>query len=86
MTCTPCIAKLLICVVCSNVGIKCFEYTSETKSELPKVFEKLSTAGRDEIDSVPSVQETEQKCSQQSTFLDHPYADFLIAYATPEGN
>ncbi|XP_076112485.1 caspase-2-like [Mytilus galloprovincialis] len=47
----------------------------KSNSELPKVFEKLSTAGRDEIDSVPSVQETEHKCSQQSTFLDHPYAD-----------
>ncbi|CAG2199916.1 PTPRM [Mytilus edulis] len=48
----------------------------KSNSELPKVFEKLSTAGRDEIDSVPSVQETQHKCSQQSTFLDHPNADF----------
>ncbi|XP_052080957.1 caspase-2-like isoform X2 [Mytilus californianus] len=57
----------------------------DSKNELPEEFEKLTTKGRDEMDSVPSVQETQDEILPKCTFLDHPYADFLIAYATPEG-
>lgn len=39
----------------------------------------------DVTDSVPSVQETKDGVLPTSTFPDHPSADFLIAYATPEG-
>ncbi|XP_063418278.1 caspase-3-like isoform X2 [Mytilus trossulus] len=45
----------------------------------------VKDGARDVIDSVPSVQETENCVLPTSTFPDHPSADFLIAYATPEG-
>lgn len=45
-----------------------------------------ATGGRDETDSEPFQQQTEGDTSLKSTFLDHPLADFLVAYATPEGN
>lgn len=46
----------------------------------------MFTGTLDVTDSVPSVQETEDGVLPTSTFPDHPSADFLIAYATPEGN
>ncbi|CAG2199917.1 unnamed protein product [Mytilus edulis] len=45
-----------------------------------------ATGGCDETDSEPFQQQTTGDSSLKSTFLDHPLADFLVAYATPEGS
>ncbi|VDI66714.1 Hypothetical predicted protein [Mytilus galloprovincialis] len=50
------------------------------------VTENKKKGSYDETDSVPAPEETKVLITPICSFPDHPRADFLIAYATPEGN
>lgn len=46
----------------------------------------MTTEPQDVMDAEPSKTEVKENKLTKCTFPDHPSADFLIAYATPEGN
>lgn len=58
---------------------------SYDKSDVTEKFKQMTTEPHDEMDAEPSKIEVKENKSPKCTFPDHPSADFLIAYATPEG-
>lgn len=60
--------------------------STNTAGSKGDVTENKKKGSYDETDSVPAPEETKVLITPICSFPDHSRADFLIAYATPEGN